>query len=153
MTYAIVAIGGKQYRVQEGERLLVDRLPVEEKKTFNPNVLFLGGEDGGEYAPKGAQVTARVLQHVRGEKITIGKHRQRTGYRRHTGFRAALSEIQIESLGKKTERAAPAKKAEPKAEAAEKPAPAKRAAAPKKAAEAKPKPKAKAAPKTKEKKA
>ena len=109
MTYAIVSIGGKQYRVQEGERLVVDRLPVDEKKTFHPDVLFLGGDGEAQYAPKGVQVTARVLQHVRGDKIAIGKHRQRTGYQRHTGFRAALTEIEIEAIGKKAERAAPAK--------------------------------------------
>ena len=44
MTYAIISLGGKQYRVQEGERLLVDRLPTEEGKTFHPDVLFLGGD-------------------------------------------------------------------------------------------------------------
>jgi large subunit ribosomal protein L21 len=98
MAYAIVSIGGKQYRVQEGERLLVDRLKVEENTTFHPNVLFLGGDGDGEYAPKGGQVTARVLQHVKGDKVSIGKHKQRTGYQRHTGFRAALSEIQIEKI-------------------------------------------------------
>ena len=102
MSYAIVSIGGKQYRVQEGERLVVDRLPVDEKKTFHPDVLFLGGDGEAQYAPKGVQVTARVLQHVRGDKIAIGKHRQRTGYQRHTGFRAALTEIEIEAIGKKT---------------------------------------------------
>jgi large subunit ribosomal protein L21 len=143
MTYAIVSIGGKQYRVQEGERLLVDRLSVDADKTFHPDVLFLGGDGDAQYAPKGAQVTARVVQHVRGDKITIGKHRQRTGYRRHTGFRSALSEIHIEAIGKKAERAAPAKKAEPKVE--EKPKPAAKAA-PKPAAKAAPKPKAAAKP-------
>jgi large subunit ribosomal protein L21 len=146
MAYAIVSIGGKQYRVQEGERLLVDRLSVDENKTFHPNVLFVGGEGEAQYAPRGVQVTARVLQHVKGEKMTIGKHRQRTGYRRHTGFRSSLSEIQIESLGKKAERATAAKaeekpKAEEKAQAKPKPA-----AAAKAKAEAKPKPAAKTAP-------
>lgn len=116
MSYAIVSIGGKQYRVQEGERLVVDRLPVEEKKTFHPEVLFLGGDGEAQYAPKGAQVTARVLQHVRGDKIAIGKHRQRTGYQRHTGFRASLSEIEIESIGAK---GAKAKTAAPKEEVPE----------------------------------
>ena len=133
MTYAIVSIGGKQYRVQEGERLVVDRLQVEEKKTFHPNVLFLGGEGEAQYAPKGTQVTARVLKHVKGDKLAIGKHRQRTGYQRHTGFRAALTEIEIEAIGKKAapkrETAAAAKEETP----AEKPkAAAKPKAAPRK---------------------
>jgi len=109
MTYAIVKLGGKQYRVQEGERLLVDRLPVDENKTFHPEVLFLGGDGRAELSPKGVQVTAKVLGHERGEKIRIGKYKKRTGYRRHNGFRASLSRIEIESIGKKAARAGVAK--------------------------------------------
>ena len=47
-TYAIISLGGKQYRVREGERLLVDRLQADEGKTFHPDVLFLGGDGEGE---------------------------------------------------------------------------------------------------------
>jgi large subunit ribosomal protein L21 len=119
MTYAIVKLGGKQYRVQEGERLLVDRLAVDANKPFHPEVLFVGGDGQAELAPKGFQVTAKVLGHERGDKIRIGKYKKRTGYRRHNGFRASLSRVQIESIGKKTTPAAAA----PKKEAAEKPAP------------------------------
>ena len=61
MSYAIISLGGKQYRVQEGERLLVDRLPTEEGKTFHPEVLMLGGDGAFELAPKGVQVTAKVV--------------------------------------------------------------------------------------------
>jgi large subunit ribosomal protein L21 len=113
MTYAIVKLGGKQYRVQEGERLLVDRLAVDENKTFHPEVLFVGGDGQAELAPKGVQVTVKVLGHERGEKIRIGKYKKRTGYRRHNGFRASISRVQIESIGKKATRAAAAPKAEP----------------------------------------
>ena len=108
-SYAIIRLGGKQYRVREGERLLVDRLRTEEGETFQPEMLFT--PDGGT----GVGVTARVVGHVRGEKIRIGKVKRRTGYRRHTGFRAALTQIEIESIGKGK---AAAKRAEtPKAEA------------------------------------
>src|SRR5207237_958726 len=62
--YAIISLGGKQYRVREGERLLVDRLPYEEGKTFHPPILFVGGDGDAEIAPKGVQVTARVAAHV-----------------------------------------------------------------------------------------
>jgi large subunit ribosomal protein L21 len=135
MTYAIVRLGGKQYRVQEGERLLVDRLAVDENKTFHPEVLFVGGDGQAELAPKGVQVTAKVLGHERGDKIRIGKYKKRTGYRRHNGFRASLSRVQIESIGKKVSRAAakPAAEAKPKAPAKPRPraaaAPAKKPAA------------------------
>jgi large subunit ribosomal protein L21 len=109
-TYAIISLGGKQYRVREGERLLVDRVGTEEGKTFHPDILFLGGDGNGQLNPS-TTVTARVVGHVRGEKIRIGKYRPKTGYRRHTGFRSALTQIEIESIAASKRPAA--KKAEP----------------------------------------
>jgi large subunit ribosomal protein L21 len=116
MSYAIISLGGKQYRVREGERLLVDRLPTEEGKTFQPEVLMLGGDGVFELAPKGAQVTVKVVGSQLGEKIRIGKYKPKTGYRRHTGFRAKLTQIEIESIG--TKRASAAKKETKKEEVA-----------------------------------
>jgi large subunit ribosomal protein L21 len=101
-TYAIVKLGGKQYRVQEGEKLLVDRLAVGENETFHPEVLFVGGDGNAELAPKGVEVTAKVVGHVLGKKILIGKYKKRTGYKRHNGFRAKLSQVEIEAIGKVT---------------------------------------------------
>jgi large subunit ribosomal protein L21 len=124
--YAIIALGGKQYRVQEGDRLLVDRLKQDEGKTFQPDILFLGGEGKADFSPKGTTVTARVVGHTLGQKIKIGKYRKRTGYRRHTGHRSRLSEIEIERIGGKSSTAA-----KPKAEE-------KKAAAPKRATTKKP---------------
>jgi large subunit ribosomal protein L21 len=114
MSYAIISVGGKQYRVREGERLLVDRLKTDEGKTFHPNVLFLGGEGNGQLAPS-AQVTVKVVGHVLGDKIRIGKRRAKKGYRRQTGFRAQLSQIEIQSIGaaKRTTAAAAQKEAAP----------------------------------------
>jgi large subunit ribosomal protein L21 len=89
MDYAIIRLGGKQYRVREGEYLVVDRVKFDEGKTFSPDVL-LGDE--------GLEVTAKVLAHERGPKILVGKYKKRTGYKRHNGFRAATSRIEI-SLG------------------------------------------------------
>jgi large subunit ribosomal protein L21 len=97
-SYAIISVGGKQYRVREGEKLLVDRLKTDEGKTFNPDVLFLGGDGDGTLSPR-TQVTAKVVGHVLGEKIRIGKRRAKTGYRKQTGFRAHLSQIEIQSIG------------------------------------------------------
>ena len=97
-SYAIISVGGKQYRVREGERLLVDRLKTDEGKTFTPDVLFLGGDGDGTLSPK-AQVTAKVVGHVLGDKIRIGKRRPKSGYRKQTGFRAHLSQIEIQSIG------------------------------------------------------
>ena len=123
MTYAIVKLGGKQYRVQEGEQLVVDRLAVDESKTFHPEVLLVGGDGKAELSPKGVQVTAKVVGHELGDKIVIGKHRRRTGYRRRNGFRAHLSRVEIQTIGKKATRSSTAKteasveKPEPKAAA------------------------------------
>jgi large subunit ribosomal protein L21 len=122
MSYAIITIGSKQYRVHEGERLLVDRLKTEEGKTFNPKVLLTGGNGKTELSPS-TTVTARVVSHELGEKVRIGKYRRRTGYRRHNGFRASLTQIEIESIGtgaKKTAAAKPKAEPKPKAEAAPK---------------------------------
>jgi large subunit ribosomal protein L21 len=111
-TYAIVKLGGKQYRVQEGDKLLVDRLALDESKTFHPEVIFVGGDGKAELAPKGVQVTAKVVGHVLGDKITIGKHRKRTGYRRRNGFRARLSQVEIQGIAKRAARGTDAPKAE-----------------------------------------
>jgi large subunit ribosomal protein L21 len=113
MDYAIIRVGNKQHRVRDGETLVVDRVHTDEGGTFTPDLL-LGGD--------GVHVTVKVLSHERGPKIRIGKYRKRTGYKRHNGFRAATTRIEV-SLG--TGKSAPARKAEneappkPVAEAAE----------------------------------
>ena len=104
-TYAIISLGGKQYRVQEGERLLVDRLKADEGATVQPRVLLVGGDGSPDLAPS-TTVTARVVGHELGEKIRIGKYKQRTGYKKHTGFRSRLTRIEIESIGRKAGSAA-----------------------------------------------
>jgi large subunit ribosomal protein L21 len=107
MDYAIIRLGGKQYRVREGETLVVDRVRADEGKTFEPDVLLGDGV-----------VTAKVIAHERGPKIVVGKYKRRTGYKRHTGFRAATSRIEI-SLGTQKRAAAKKPAAEPKAAAVE----------------------------------
>lgn len=128
MTYAIIEVGGKQYRVREGERLLVDRLAQDDGAAFTPTVLLVGG-DGEPSLDPDVKVTARVVAAVKGPKIRIGKYKKRTGYRRHTGFRASLTQIEIESIGgarrqpSRTKSPAdepkPAEKAKPRAEKTE----------------------------------
>ena len=86
-SYAIIRLGNKQHKVRNGETLVVDRLHTDEGKSFEPDVLL------GE-----TKVTATVIAHERGPKIRIGKYRKRTGYKRHNGFRAATSRVEI-SLG------------------------------------------------------
>src|SRR5215213_9133306 len=112
MDYAIIKLGGKQYRVRDGETLVVDRVGVDEGKTLTPDVLLGDG---------GVTVTATVVAHERGPKIRIGKYRRRTGYKRHTGFRAATSRIAI-SLGSDNGRPAAPAPTEPAAGAKAEPA-------------------------------
>ena len=112
MDYAIIRLGGKQYRVREGETLVVDRLKADEGKSFNPDVLLGDGT-----------VTATVIAHERGPKVRIGKYKRRTGYKRHNGFRAAQSRIEI-SLGGAKPKPKKAEAAPKKAEAAPAAAPA-----------------------------
>jgi len=111
-TYAIIAVGGKQYRVREGEYLLVDRVSVDEGKTFHPDLLMLGGDGEPTLGDKlkGQQVTAKVAEHVLGKKVIVGKHKRRTGYRRRNGHRSRLSRIEIETIGKQAARQSGAKK-------------------------------------------
>ncbi|MFL5961997.1 MAG: bL21 family ribosomal protein [Gaiellaceae bacterium] len=122
MDYAIIKLGGKQYRVREGEYIVVDRVKFEEGATFTPDVLL---------GDSGVTVTAKVLEHGRGPKIRIGKYKKRTGYKRHNGFRAATSRVEFSLAGaqkravaKKTEAAAAPKAAAPKQASASESAPA-----------------------------
>ena len=132
--YAIISLSGKQYRVREGQRLLVDRLPYAEDKAFHPQVLLVGGDGQPELAPKSVEVTAKIVAHTLGDKVRIGKHRPKKGYRRRTGHRSHLSQVEIQKITNKQA----AKKADTaKAETTEeKPKPARKPAAKKATAKA-----------------
>lgn len=133
-TYAIISLGGKQYRVREGQRLLVDRLPHAEDKAFHPHVLLVGGDGKPELSPKGVEVTAKVVASVRGDKIRIGKHKPKSGYRRRAGHRSSLSQVEIQKIGRKQAAktaAGAAQSQEEKPKAAQKPKPAAKKTTPK----------------------
>ena len=154
MSYAVISIGNRQYRVREGQRLLVDRVPPAEGKPFHPDRVMVGGDGdptlGGDL--KGQQVTVKVAEHVRGKKIIVGKHRRRTGYKRRNGFRASLTRIEVQSIGATRTRSTAAKKetaAETKPAGTRKPAAGKPAAARAPAAAAEKKPPARRAPRKK----
>ena len=140
--FAVIALGGKQYRVTKGERLVVDRLAVDEGGTITPDVVL--ASDGTktlatEADVKAVKVSARVKEHTLGKKISVRTYRPKKSSSRHIGHRSRLSVIEIESIafgGAKTEKAAAAPAAETAA-AAKKPA-AKKPAAAKPAAEKKP---------------
>jgi large subunit ribosomal protein L21 len=94
--YAVIALGGRQYRVREGERLLVDRLAVEPGEAIEPRVLAVGGPDG---LTDGGAVTARVEEHVLGKKIVVFTYKPKRNQKRRRGHRSRLSRVVIESIG------------------------------------------------------
>ncbi|OEK09436.1 50S ribosomal protein L21 [Flavivirga aquatica] len=124
--YAIVEIAGQQFKVVKDQKVFVNRLQTEEgKKVSFDNVLLLGDGDNvtvGAPAIDGAQVGAKVLKHLKGDKVIVFKKKRRKGYRVKNGHRQSLTEIVIESIvASGAKKAAPAKatkKAEPKAETA-----------------------------------
>jgi large subunit ribosomal protein L21 len=120
-SYAIISLGGKQYRVHEGERLLVDRLRADEGATLEPRVLLVGGNGAPDLSPS-TTVTARIVGHELGEKIRIGKYRRRTGYKKHAGHRSKLTRIEIESIGAAGKSAAKPQTEKPAEKAEQKPA-------------------------------
>ena len=135
MSYAIIRLAGKQYRVQEGDRILVDRLGQDEGKTFHPDVLLYADNGKTQFAPKGVQVTDKIVSHTLGDKIRVGKYRRRTGYSKHTGHRSRMSEVEIQKVATRAATTRkPAAQAEEKPDAAEKKPAAKKPAARKPAA-------------------
>jgi large subunit ribosomal protein L21 len=105
MSYAIVKTGGKQYRVSEGQSLLVERLSAEEGATVELlPLLVVDGDDlrDGD-ALSGTTVSAKILAHERGPKLRIVKFKPKRGYKRRNGHRQELTRIEITSLagGKK----------------------------------------------------
>ncbi len=142
--YAIVKSGGKQYRVERGQSLLVERLAVEEGADVTLEPLLYRSDDA-VFDKEGlarVQVTAKVVAHVRGEKLRVFKFKPKRGYKRRTGHRQELSRIEVTDISAgKPKAKAPAKAArakedaqEPQATAAKAP----RAKAPAGAAEAAP---------------
>ncbi|MEL0455004.1 50S ribosomal protein L21 [Flavobacteriaceae bacterium SZ-1-7] len=120
--YAIVEIAGQQFKVVKDQKVFVHRLQEEEgKKVSFDNVLLIGDGNNvtvGAPAIDGAQVGAKVLKHLKGDKVIVFKKKRRKGYRVKNGHRQSLSEIIIESIvASGAKKAAPAKKEEKKVEA------------------------------------
>jgi large subunit ribosomal protein L21 len=137
-TYAVIESGGKQYKVEKGSSLLVDRLSAKEgDKVALRAVLFRDKEVVAE--PKELEkvkVEATVAEHLRGPKIKVFKYKPKKGYRRRAGHRSELTRLEVTELKLGARKAAA--KAEPKAPAEEKAAKAKPKAAAKKPAAKKP---------------
>ena len=100
--YAVIVTGGKQYRVQQGETLRVEKLEGEVGKSieFTDVLLIADGENIRVGAPHvgGARVTAEIVGEGRGEKLLIFKYRRRKGYRRKTGHRQPFTALKISAI-------------------------------------------------------
>jgi large subunit ribosomal protein L21 len=97
MPYAIVKTGGKQYRVEEGQTLLVERLADEEGATVALQPLLYAADDAVFDADglKNVSVKARIVGHERGEKLRVFKFKPKRGYKRTTGHRQELTRLEI----------------------------------------------------------
>ncbi len=98
--FAIVKVGGKQYRIEEGQEFVVDRLDAAEGATVElPSLLVADGGDLRLAADgKEATVTAVVVGHLRGPKITISRFKPKRGFRKKTGFRSGLTRLEVQKI-------------------------------------------------------
>ncbi|MEC8031372.1 MAG: 50S ribosomal protein L21 [Bacteroidota bacterium] len=130
--YAIVEIAGQQFKVEKDQRYFVHQLEGKAGSNVTFDQVLLLDDNGkvsvGAPAVNGVQVTAKIVQHLKGDKVIVFKKKRRKGYAVKNGHRQRLTEISIQEIGKK---AAPKKAVAPKKETVEK------KAAPKKTATAK----------------
>jgi large subunit ribosomal protein L21 len=100
--YAIVETGGKQYKVSEGDVIVVEKLNAEVGSTIQLDKVYLiGGEDGvrvGTPTVAGASVSAKVVEHGRGEKIVVFKYKPKKNYHKKQGHRQPYTKLQIEAI-------------------------------------------------------
>ncbi|PRZ01330.1 50S ribosomal protein L21 [Marinilabilia salmonicolor] len=100
--YAIVSIGGQQFKVEKDRKVYVNRLNAEEGASVEFDQVLMVDNDGdvkiGAPVLEGAKVTAKVLAHLKGEKVIVFKKKRRKGYRKKNGHRQYLSQIQIENI-------------------------------------------------------
>jgi large subunit ribosomal protein L21 len=114
--YAVVESGGKQYKVEEGTTLLVDRLDAKEgdKVSLRPVMFRDDTVLAGSKELEKVKVEAKVAEHLRGPKIKVFKYKAKKGYRRRAGHRSELTRLEVTTL--KAGKAAPKKAAEKPAE-------------------------------------
>jgi large subunit ribosomal protein L21 len=100
--YAVVEIGGHQYKVSENDKIFVNRLNTEDEKVSIDRVLLLKDKKGnvkvGQPVVDGAQVEAKIVDHLKGDKIIVFKKKRRKGYRVKRGHRQQLTQLQIEKI-------------------------------------------------------
>lgn len=98
--YAVIELGGKQYKVEKGDEVVVDRMQIDEGKTQTLTPLLLGGKSQAVSAAelKGAKVKVKVEEHLLGEKVRVFFYRPKTGSRKTRGHRSRLSRVSIQAI-------------------------------------------------------
>ncbi len=100
--YAIVKIQGQQFKIKENDKLYVHRIDAEEGETVKFEEVFLVDNDGkvevGTPTLENVQVNAKILKHLKGDKVIVFKKKRRKGYKKKNGHRQHFSQIQIESI-------------------------------------------------------
>ncbi len=100
--YAIVEIAGQQFKVEKDKKLFVHRLDLEEGVSVDFEKVLLVDNDGkvavGTPTVEGAKVTAKVLEHVKGEKVIVFKKKRRKTYQKMNGHRQQFTQIQVETI-------------------------------------------------------
>ena len=100
--YAIVEIAGQQFKVEKDKKLFVHRLDAEQGDSLDFEKVLLVENDGkvavGTPVVKGAKVTAKVLEHVKGDKVIVFKKKRRKGYKKKNGHRQLFTQIQVETI-------------------------------------------------------
>jgi large subunit ribosomal protein L21 len=103
MAYAIIEMGGKQYRVEKGDSVVVDRVAADEGAKLNPRALLYAGDGAQKTVIEGAdlakvKVDAVVAEHLKGEKIRVFKYRPKKRYRKTQGHRSHLTRLEIKEI-------------------------------------------------------
>lgn len=100
--YAIVKIQGQQFKVEKDNKLYVHRLPAEEGATITIDDVLLIDNDGkvevGSPTVANAQISAKVIKHLKGDKVIVFKKKRRKGYKKKNGHRQQFSQILIENI-------------------------------------------------------
>lgn len=100
--YAIIATGGKQYRVSEGDVIYIEKIDAQVDSTVSFDVLLMGNDGDvkiGTPVVEGVKVEGKVVSQIRGEKIVVYKYKSKKNYRRKQGHRQPYTKVEITKIG------------------------------------------------------
>ena len=100
--YAIIATGGKQYRVSEGDVIYIEKIDAQVDSTVSFDVLLMGNDGDvkiGTPVVEGVKVEGKVVGQIRGEKIVVYKYKSKKSYRRKQGHRQPYTKVEITKIG------------------------------------------------------